>query len=180
MNCNFNRLLMGDRQPMVNTQNASRRKLHFQSLDDVLDDLDAIESADQQERLRVTGNWTAGQIMAHLAAWIEYGYNGFPIKSPPLPIRWLLRLMLPGILRKGMKRGVRIPGVTGGTTGADDGSTSQGIQRLRLAIERLRSEPAKFPSPAFGPMSEADRIRLQLRHAELHLSFIAIESDATS
>jgi len=168
---------------MVSNRNAVRRSLRFHSLDDILADLSAIKTTDEQGRLRVTGNWPPGQIMAHSAAWIEYGYDGFPVKPAPLPIRWfpirwLLRLMLRGNLRQGMKGGVKIPGVASGTTGGDAGSTFQVIERLRTAVERLRSEPAKFHSPAFGPMSEHDRIRLQLRHAELHLGFISFESDA--
>lgn len=165
---------------MVNTRNVARRKLRFETIDDLLDDLDTIEAADARGTIAATGNWTVGQILAHLAAWIEYGYNGFPISAPPLPIRWMLRLMLSGMLRSGMRGGVNIPGVKGGTTGADDVPFQDGLQRYRAALARLKVEPAKYPSPAFGPMSEEDRIRLQLRHAELHLGFIAVDRPAKS
>ncbi|HBJ33487.1 MAG TPA: hypothetical protein DDZ51_01760 [Planctomycetaceae bacterium] len=160
---------------MVNTRNVERRKLRFETIDALLADLDTIEAADARGAIATTGNWTVGQILSHLAAWIEYGYNGFPISKPLLPIRWILRLMLPGMLRSGMRGGVNIPGVKGGTTGADDVSIEEGLKRYRAALARLKTEPAKFPSPAFGPMSEEDRIRLQLRHAELHLGFISID-----
>jgi hypothetical protein len=83
--------------------------------------------------------------------------------------------MLSGMLRSGMRGGVKIPGVKGGTTGADDVPLQESLQRYRSALARLKVEPAKFPSPAFGPMSEEDRIRLQLRHAELHLGFIVVD-----
>lgn len=165
---------------MVNTRNVTRRKLRFETVDDLLGELVTIEAADARGTIAVTGNWTVGQILAHLAAWIEYGYDGFPISAPPLPIRWLLRLMLSGMLRSGMRGGVNIPGVKGGTTGADDAPIQDGLQRYRAALARLRVEPAKFASPAFGPMSEEDRIRLQLRHAELHLGFIAVDRPAKS
>lgn len=82
---------------MVNTQTAPRRKLRLESIDELLKELDAIEVALLEGKVHTTGNWTVGQIMTHLAAWIEYGYDGFPIKLPLLPIRWILRLMLPGM-----------------------------------------------------------------------------------
>ena len=149
------------------------RKLRFNSIADVNSELDQIAELDKTGRLRTSGNWTAGQIMAHLAAWIEYGYEGYPIKSPPLFIRWFLRLRLPKMLESGMPRGVKIPGIPGGTIGADDIPTDQGIARLKRAFQRLETgEQAKHDSPAFGKMSHDDRIRLNLRHAELHLGYL--------
>jgi hypothetical protein len=72
-----------------------------------------------------------------------------------------------------MPAGVRIPGTKDGTFGTEPLSTSEGADRLRRAFQRLLSdEPARYDSPAFGPMSHADRIQLNLRHAELHLSFL--------
>ncbi len=71
-----------------------------------------------------------------------------------------------------MPRGVRIPGVDGGTVGMEDIETIEAGRRLLAALERLQSdEVAKFDSPAFGAMSHQDRIALNLRHAELHLGF---------
>jgi hypothetical protein len=165
---------------MINTKSAARRKLRFESVDDLFAELDRIEDADQQGTLTTNGNWTAGQILSHLTAWIEYGYDGFPISRPPFPVRWLLQWMLPGMLRDGMRAGVKIPGVKGGTTGAVEVPTGEALLRYRAAVSRMQSEPAKYASPAFGPLSEPDRIRLQLRHAELHLSFLTLESDTLS
>ena len=153
-----------------------RRTLRFESLEELQAELTRVEAADRAGRLRTTGNWTAGQILAHVAAWIEYGYDGYPMEPPLLPIRWTLRLMLPMMLRQGLKQGVRIPGIEGGTTGADPMETTAAIDRLRTAIGRLsRGEPGRFHSPAFGVMSDEDRIRLTLRHAELHLGFLATD-----
>jgi Protein of unknown function (DUF1569) len=149
------------------------RKLRFNSIADVISELDQLAELEKKGLLRTSGNWTAGQIMAHLAAWIEYGYDGYPIKSPPWFIRWFLRLRLPKMLESGMPRGVKIPGIPGGTIGADDIPTDQGIARLRKAFQRLEArEEVAHDSPAFGKMSHDDRIRLNLRHAELHLGYI--------
>ena len=50
---------------------------------------------------------------------------------------------------------------------------AEGAEQLRKAMLRLQSnELARYDSPAFGVMSHAERIELNLRHAELHLGFL--------
>ena len=149
------------------------RHLRFESIDDVLAEIDRILQADREGQLETVGNWTAGQIMAHLAAWIEYGYEGFPLGPPPWIIRWILRWQLKKYLRDGLPRGVKIPRTEEGTFGMDRMETGEAADRLKQALGRLQSgQPAKFHSPAFGEMSHEDRIRLNLRHAELHLGYL--------
>ena len=158
----------------ANTSNIERRKLHFDNLNQLMSELDRIEQADQASRIKLVGNWTLGQILSHIAAWIEYGYVGYPVKPPPFFIRWILKFMLGKYLKSGMPTGIKIPGTKEGTFGQDDVPVAQALERLRINIERLKArEPAKFDSPAFGPMSHDDRIALNLRHAELHLSFVS-------
>jgi len=150
-----------------------RRRLWFKSIDGVLGEIDRVAAADQSGQLRTTGTWTPGQILGHLAAWIEYGYDGYPMKSPPWFIRLLLRMQVKKYLRRGMPSGVRIPKVPEGTYGTEDMPTAVAADRLRRAFQRLQGgEPATYDSPAFGPMSRDERIQLNLRHAELHLSFL--------
>jgi hypothetical protein len=157
----------------INTRAVKRRQLRFESVDEALRDLEGIVAAHRQGRLRALGNWTPGQALAHVAAWIEYGYDGYPIGPPPWFVRPLLKMLLKRQLRNGMPGGVRIPRVPGGTVGQDDMPVEQAAERLRAAFERLRNrEPARYDSPAFGPLSDDDRIKLNLRHAELHLSFL--------
>ncbi len=152
---------------------AHHRHIRFSNIDEVLRELERIKQADQDGRLETSGNWTAGQILSHVAAWIEYGYAGYPIQTPPFPFNLLLRWMGKRILKKGMKPGVRIPGVKAGTFGQENLTVAEGVERLEKAFQRLKKrEQCRFDSPAFGPMSMDDRIELNLRHAELHLGFI--------
>jgi hypothetical protein len=123
------------------------RKLRFNSIAEVHQELDKIAELNRTGQLVTSGNWTPGQF-----------------------IRYILRLRLKQMLQSGMPRGIKIPRVPGGTVGADDMPTDQGIARLRQAFGRLEArEEATYDSPAFGKMSHDDRIRLNLRHAELHL-----------
>lgn len=155
----------------IDTKHAQRRTLRFNSLDDLLAEVDRIVAADRAGTLRTTGNWTAGQALGHLATWINYGYEGFPMKVPWF-IRVLIKMKLKAYLRDGMPAGVHIPKVEGGTFGTEPLTIEEGARRLREAVARLRREPARFDSPAFGKLSEEDRVRLNLRHAELHLGFM--------
>jgi len=150
-----------------------RRQLRFATVDELLNEIDRVMAADQAGTVRTLGTWTPGQILGHLAAWIQYGYEGYPMKPPPWFVRLFLRLQVKKYLRRGMPSGVRIPKVEEGTYGIEALPAQEGAERLRRALERLqRGEPAKYDSPAFGPMSYEDRIQLNLRHAELHLSFL--------
>jgi hypothetical protein len=158
----------------VNTAKvAGRRHVHFESIDEVLAEVERIRTADQDGVLETLGNWSAGQILAHVAAWIEYGYSGYPLKAPPFPLNWILRWMGKRMLKTGMNPGVRIPNVKEGTFGQDVMDVGEAADRLSRALVRLKNgEQCQYDSPAFGPMSHEDRIKLNLRHAELHLGFI--------
>lgn len=158
----------------INTRKAERRPLHFDTLGDVLKDMDRIVAAERAGKLRRAGNWTVGQTLGHLAAWIEYAYIGFPPEAhPPALVRVIAKVLKKRILYKPMGAGMRIGRIPGGTLGIEPISTDEGAKRLRDAIGRMqRREEPKFDSPAFGPMTEDERIALTLRHAELHLGFL--------
>jgi len=146
------------------------RSLRFETIDDVQAEVDRIVAA--AGTLRQSGNWTAGQAFGHLAAWINYSYDGYPFKTPWF-IRMILKLRVKHYLRKGLSAGVRIPGVAAGTYATEDLSIEEGADQLRRALTRLKSdEPARYDSPAFGKLTDEDRIALNLRHAELHLGFL--------
>jgi hypothetical protein len=153
---------------------AQRRVLRFNSVDDLIADVERIVAADRLGIVRTSGTWSVGQIFNHLACWIGYGYEGFPPGAhAPWFVRAILRFMKKRLLRDGMKPGVRIPGAPDGTFGTEPMTLDEGAEKLRAALQRLKNrEPARHHSPALGHMSDDERIQLQLRHAELHLSFV--------
>jgi hypothetical protein len=158
----------------IDTKSAERRNLRFNSIDDLRRDLDAIEQSHAAGTLKRSGNWTEGEIFTHLAAFINYGYEGYPKEvSPP----WLLSVLFirpkrARFLRDGMPAGVRIPGTQRGTIGMESVPFEEGLARFRASLDRLEKTPPPIESPAFGPMSYEDKTRLALRHAELHLGFL--------
>ena len=156
---------------------AERRILRFESLDQVLAEVERLAEAERAGRLRRLGNWTLGQALGHLASWAEYSYTGAPLKAPFF-VKWFLRLRKRKFLYGPMRAGVRIPRVPGGTLGTEPMPLEEAALRLRRVMERLKSEAPTAPNVIFGPLKHEEWIALTLRHAELHLGFHIPLSDA--
>lgn len=158
--------------PKDTSKVADRRRVHFATLADLRADLATLERA--AGTLRTTGNWTAGQNFSHLASFIEFAYEGYPpeLSNPPWFIKAFLRLRKRAMLRGGLPAGVKIPGIRGGTVGADDAPAHVALARLRAALDRLERSAPTAPNPVFGPLTHEEWITLHLRHAELHLGFV--------
>lgn len=151
-----------------------RRPVRFETPNDLRQDVARVVAADQAGRLRRTGNWTAGQVFGHLAAFIDYAYDGYPesIGKAPWWIKFILRFLKGKFLRGPLPAGRDIPGVPGGTTGAEPRSTAEGQAALLRAWDRLEKQPPSTANIIFGRMTHAEWVQLHLRHAELHLSFL--------
>jgi Protein of unknown function (DUF1569) len=151
-----------------------RRILHFDSLDQVLAEVDRLAAAERAGQLRRLGNWTLGQTLGHLATWAEFAYTGVPLK-PPFFIRWILRFQKKKFLVGPMPAGVKIPNVEGGTLGREPLSLDEGVRRYKNVLRRLKVEAPTLPSPILGKMTHDESIALTMRHAELHLGFFVPE-----
>lgn len=144
-----------------------RRKLHFESFDDILNDAERVVAADAG----TTGNWSLGQILEHLATVMEKSIDGFQSRAP-WPIRWITRTFLKGkVLRDGMKSGFRLPKHAETELVCDAADSQAALEHLRRAIHRMRTECNRAEHPAFGRLAINEWNQLHLRHAELHLSF---------
>ena len=153
---------------------AGRRELRFESLDEVLAEVERLAAAERAGRLRRLGNWTLGQTLGHLASWAEYSYTGAPLKAPFF-VKWFLRLRKRKFLYGRMGAGVRVPRVEGGTLATEPVPLDEGLERMRRVLGRLKSEAPTAPNVIFGPLSHDEWVALHCRHAELHLSFLVAE-----
>src|SRR5262249_645770 len=81
-----------------------RRKLRFESLDDILSDLDFLDG----KRLKTLGNWSAGQILAHIAIPMNSAIDGLKF-FPPWYVRILGRLFKKRILHGPAMAGFKLP-----------------------------------------------------------------------
>ena len=98
-------------------------------------------------------------------------FTGVPVR-PPFFIRWILKRKHKQFFEGPMPSGVKIPGVKGGTLGAEPAEFGPALARLRAAIDHLQRECPTQPHGIFGPLSHEMWTRSQLRHCELHLSFL--------
>jgi hypothetical protein len=147
-----------------------RREVRFATIDQAIADIERLAAAEREGKLQRLGNWTLGQTLGHLATWTTFAFDGTPIK-PPLIILWILRLQKKKFLRGPMPGGVKIPKVAGGTLGTEPLSLEDGLDRCRCAMQRLDREVPNKPNVIFGPLTHHEWKQLNLRHAELHLSF---------
>jgi hypothetical protein len=153
----------------VNTaQVKGRRVLHFQTLEEMLADAEKTATGP----VRTLGNWSPGQIFDHLALWLEFTLDGFPVKIPWY-IRWAVwpfkGLMVRNPMSAGFIWGEREAKVV---TPQREIALEEGLVHLKLAVSRWRAEPQRYPSPLLGKLTPAQWEQFQLRHCEHHLSFI--------
>ncbi len=155
------------------TRPTKLRQLRFQSLDEVVQDVDHLASSGYSRG----GNWSLGQASGHLAQWASFPMDGFP--KPPLPIRMIFSLlkvtgmtkrMAENIFKEGFKPGTPTFKPTVPPSSIGD---QEGIDQLKSVYERMKSFEAKLhPSPLFGEMSRADFEKATLLHADHHLAFL--------
>ena len=150
-----------------------RRQLHFDSLDDILAD---VERLAQCRHLRTLGNWSAGQVLQHLAIVMNKSIDGFA-NRPPAVIRFILRLIFRRrFLTKTMSAGFKLPAKAHAELVPPAATTlEEGLQGVRRAIKRLKTETKRAPNAVLGPLSIDEWNQLHCRHSELHLSFLVPE-----
>lgn len=158
----------------INTKTVrDRRTLRLSSVQDLYAEVDRCVRAEQNGSLQQLGNWPLGTILGHLAFWASAPYEGYSfLKRPPALIRFFARLFRRRVLFGTLPAGMRLPGAAAGTFGVELISTSEGHARLRAAFDRLNSMPPTIENPLLGTLAHEEWIAFNLRHAEVHLSFL--------
>lgn len=145
-----------------------RRSLRFESLDDILREAECVATHPG----RTLGNWSVAEILDHLANSIRAAYEG-PDARVSWMIRWILApLIRSSVLNQPMRPGTSLPKVMSHFLPGDDPTTGESLEKLRTWIARMRTEKPPLEHPIFGKLSHDNWVKLHLRHAELHLSFI--------
>ncbi|MBX7165856.1 MAG: DUF1569 domain-containing protein [Pirellulales bacterium] len=149
---------------------SGRRKLRFNSLDEVLADAEHL----LRDGYRRSGNWTLGQVCNHLGAAVTVALA--PTRSlQPWPVRFVAKhFVLPQVFRE-MKPGYQLRGKVAEEFLPPDTPDEQGVAMLREAFRRFQAETPRYPHPVFGKLTRAEWEKLTLRHSELHLSFLIPE-----
>jgi len=149
----------------VNTKKVEgRRSVHYESLNDLLSEAEQISRGEFQ----IMGNWSLGQILKHLAMSLDGSIDGIDFKLPA-PVRFLMNLF--------MKRKFLTNSIPAGFKSTqkfipDETSTEEGLEALRAAIERQERETSRVDHPGFGKLTNKEWDNFNLRHAEMHMSFV--------
>ena len=150
-----------------------KRQLKFNHLDEMMNEVRSLNETGYVSN----GNWTLGQTCGHLAEWMRYPIDGFPVM--PLPIRvifWMLKkTVLPGMKRKILAEGFKGGMMTAPESVPKEGEMSdqEGIDKLQEVVDRLKAHrEGLFPSPLFGPMDVEMHTTVTLLHANHHLGYL--------
>lgn len=156
-----------------NAPSSQRRALHFQTLDDIVRDTQALVGTQPTS----TGNWSPGQIVEHVSIGIEASVDGFGFVAP-LPLRIFGRLARNHYLKKGFPAGIKLRGkMADKFLPGQSPDFEQAAHRLAKAVDRAKQQKMSATSPLFGKLDDEQWTQLNCRHAELHFSFIRPAQD---
>lgn len=158
----------------VNTKTAPRRSLEIRTLESLRAEVDRLAEVGESG-LRVTGNWSPGQILWHVSKLIECSIDGFP-NQPPAILRFIMKTMF----RKRaletdqpMPTGLKLPKQASFLVPPDPVAFEEGVASIRACLDRIDAGVRMTQdSPILGPMTHDNWIRVHGKHASMHLSFI--------
>ena len=154
---------------MKNTKQVTgRRTLRFTSLDEIVTEAEQLASGP----IQTLGNWSPGQIFEHLARTFTLPLDGIVLPIP-FYVRWGARLMLGRFLRNGFPAGLALTGKSAAALVPEAISTEDGLAALQSAVARWKAKTTVPRHSVFGAVTDDQWTQIQLRHAELHLSFLS-------
>ena len=157
---------------MAAQSTGSRRTVRYSTLSDIVQDAEAVIG-----NHHTVGHWTFGQICQHLAKTMNACFDGFGFQAPWIA-RWLIAPFVKNsLLIKPLKPGFKLPASGKAMLPDDHVSAEEGLRQMSAAIERFAHEIPTAPHPFLGAMASEEVVQLQLRHAELHMSFIVPNSN---
>jgi len=150
---------------MINTKQVQgRRSVRYSSLDELLSDARKLAACEVQ----TLGNWSQGQIYEHLARALDSSIDGVDF-SVPAPARWLMSLLMKKkFLYKEIPAGFKVTG----KQLPEETSVADGLHSLEQAVERQEGESSRIMHPGFGSLTNQEWDAFNLRHAEMHMSFL--------
>ena len=158
------------------SQPDNRRDLKFETLDEVMDEVNRLH----ENRYQQLGKWNLAQTCLHLNEWMRYPMDGYPKPAPPMRLLlWLMKITVGNrwkqrILAEGFKPG--LPTTPNTVYAPDAAEETEAIAQLQQTAERLASYNGTFhASPLFGESDRETNMQVQLLHCAHHLGFLRPE-----
>ena len=154
-----------------------RRRLGFSTVEDVLADAEAQLAGPH----RTTGQWSAREIVGHVADFLALANGNLVPDRLPLPLRLMGGVLRStGVHRRALPRGIKAPAFVDAQLKVHrDGTDADALAYLRR--ETLQAaDPARglrHPSPLFGRLTREQWVALHCRHAELHFAHLHAAED---
>jgi hypothetical protein len=161
--------------PEINTKQVTdRRELHFDTLQQILDDAQTVTAGGDPDAVRCLGNWSAAQNIHHVAQTIRMSREGFGDVTVPLPMKLIGNVLrITGRTAKPFPAGIKPPPkVAASFAPPDDIDLPAALQLLADQVRLATPGSLTAKSPLFGRLSDAQWRELHCRHGELHLSFL--------
>jgi hypothetical protein len=157
----------------------NRRAVRLRTIDDLLAEVERVAAALAAGSVRPLGNWSPAQVFWHLGRLIAFSFDGFSWRYRRGP-QWLTRpfrfLAWRWLIRLAFRPGFQNPPEAAALEPPAEVSLEEAVASLRRQIERIRrGERMTQASAVEGPYSHEQWVYIHLRHAELHLSYLAIE-----
>src|SRR5207245_1161962 len=132
------------------TKVTERRQLHFESLEEILADVDHLAKS---KEILPLGNWSTGQVFQHLAIIMNKSIDGFD-NHLAWPLRFVLGVFFKKkFLSKPMPPGFKLKGKSAvEIIPPPPVATEVALRNIRAAIDRLQTESKRAPSAFLGPM----------------------------
>ena len=165
----------------VDTRRVSKRRaIRLQTLDDLALEVERVTAAATTGSVRPLGNWSPAQVLWHIGRLMELSFDGFPFRyrRGPAWITRLFRLLAwRWLIALALRPGFQSPPEAATLEPEPSVSLEEAAEYLKRQIARARSGERMIRQCSVdGPYTHEQWVYIHLRHAELHLSFLAIES----
>lgn len=143
---------------------------------------EALAALDRLERIpgaRLEGSWNVHQVLVHCAQSVEYSMTGYPMHRSRVFQATLGKLALGIFLRRGRMSHDRVAPIPGAPELPSSGTTKDGCDRLRAALEAFRAFTGRLaPHFAYGAVTREQYERLHAMHLANHLAALLPEAVA--
>jgi hypothetical protein len=152
--------------------------VRLQTVEELRAEVERVATAVAAGHVRPLGNWSPAQVFWHLGQLIAFSFDGLSWRYRRGP-QWLTRpfrfLAWRWMIRLAMRPGFQNPLEAAAVDPPPTVSWAEAVAHLRGQIERIgRGERMTQESAVEGPYTYEQWVYIHLRHAELHLSFLAL------
>jgi hypothetical protein len=159
---------------------ANRHRVRLQTIDDLAAEVERVIAAGAAGTVRPLGNWSPAQVLWHIGRLMEFSIDGFPFRYRRGP-QWLIRVLRllawRWLIALAFRPGFKNPPEAAALEPDPSVSLPVAAAYLQQQIARIRSgEQMTQACSVEGAYSHEEWVYIHLRHAELHLGFLAIET----